>query len=243
MSVHISPCFSLPSWNQIAPTKFLSGQCLRTGIKVTNPWYNKGNSVGMCACKYLTLLIWIFCSLWLKQAHCLGLCETPLTTSNQSYHHQGKFRTVEVVNWPLVGKTAVTAVTGADSPVGPATDERHGGHVFLPIPPLHMGAQARWRSLQPLPLLSWPRTHFMLHVCDSVVASPLYFTLYLLCPPPPHISFWPQFYTLLGKQHVSQWAELTPLAMKAWHWVLMYISILAYISDFIMIVIQYFGNG
>ena len=49
---------------------------------------------------------------------------------------------------------------------------------------------------------------------DSVVTSPFYFKLDLLCPHLPHISLWPRFYTFVGK-HVAQWAELTPVAMKA----------------------------
>ena len=42
---------------------------------------------------------------------------------------------------------SITALTGADSPVGQGEKKNMGGHLL--IPPLHMGAQAKW-SLQPL---------------------------------------------------------------------------------------------
>lgn len=150
--------------------------------------------------KPCNFFFFFFCRLWLNPAHCLGLQEKPLTPSNQSYHHWGKFRTVETVNWPLVGKTTVTALTGADSPVGPAEKTDTGDTSSSSSH--HSTREHRPNGVHSLSLLSWPRTRFMLHAGDSVVASPFYFKLDLLCPPPLTFHF--------GLNSTLSWANMWP---------------------------------
>lgn len=125
---------------------------------------------------------------------------------------EGRFRTVEAVNWPLTGKTA--AVTGADSPGGRARKGRQEGLLLLLLllpPPLHegaqathTGAQARRRSLQLLPLLSCLENilHASSRMWLSCGVSLLHFRLDLLCLP-PHVSLWPQFCTFGDKMLLS----------------------------------------
>ena len=72
---------------------------------------------------------------------------------------EGKFRTVEAVNWSLIGKTAVAAVTGADSPGGWAREERYGGHLIIIILHSTRGSPGQAKALTASPLLSWPREH------------------------------------------------------------------------------------
>ena len=72
---------------------------------------------------------------------------------------EGKFRTMEAVNWSLIGKTAVAAVTGADSPGGRAREERYGGHLIIIILHSTRGSPGQAKALTAAPLLSWPREH------------------------------------------------------------------------------------
>ena len=72
---------------------------------------------------------------------------------------EGKFRTMEAVNWSLIGKTAVAAVTGADSPGGRAREERYGGHLIIIILHSTRGSPGQAKVLTASPLLSWPREH------------------------------------------------------------------------------------
>ena len=72
---------------------------------------------------------------------------------------EGKFRTMEAVNWSLIGKTAVAAVTGADSPGGWAREERYGGHLIIIILHSTRGSPGQAKALTAAPLLSWPREH------------------------------------------------------------------------------------